>query len=215
MKGRMDQRSSLLSTSKMFLPQHIHVSSVPCYYVHVCFVQVTTCGAPDALTRVGACTFSTVITPSWITEQISGRKVRTPRRAGSAKQFSKLSLGQNKHGRNKPVPSVPSVLSIHPSIRKGKNKAWTYTCNTLFRNGGRNVQGDVLNGGTKRLCTIAHNGCLFVCWQAQACEWPGCRPKGPGLPGVRHHHRGQAAGRPQHGPCRLCSGMCMPLMYFV
>ena len=28
--------------------------SVHCCYVHVCFFQVTTCGAPDALTRLGA-----------------------------------------------------------------------------------------------------------------------------------------------------------------
>ena len=26
---------------------------VHCFYVHVCFIQVTTCGAPDALTRLG------------------------------------------------------------------------------------------------------------------------------------------------------------------
>ena len=41
---------------------------VHCCYVHVCFVQVTMCGAPDA----PRCShFSTVISPSWITEQIS------------------------------------------------------------------------------------------------------------------------------------------------
>ena len=44
---------------------------VHCCYVHVCFVQVTTCGAPDTLTCLGAAHFSTVISPSWITEQIS------------------------------------------------------------------------------------------------------------------------------------------------
>ena len=44
---------------------------VHCCYVHVCLVQMTMCGAPNALTRLGAQHFSTVISPSWITEQIS------------------------------------------------------------------------------------------------------------------------------------------------
>ncbi len=42
--------------------------------------------------------------------------------------------------------------------------------------------------------------------QAEADEQPGLRAKGAGLPGLHHHHRGEAAGRPQHGPCRLCPG---------
>ena len=40
--------------------------------------------------------FSTVISPSWITEQISVvRRTKACQRVGSAKQVSKLSLGQN------------------------------------------------------------------------------------------------------------------------
>ena len=43
-------------------------TSVHCCYVHVCFVQVTTCGTTDAPLCAHS---STVISPSWITEQIS------------------------------------------------------------------------------------------------------------------------------------------------
>ena len=85
-----------------------HTGAVHCCYVHVCFVQVTTCGAPDALTRLGARIFLLLpISPSWITEQLSVGKCahRGRQRIGSAKQVSKLSLGQNKHGRNIRTPS--------------------------------------------------------------------------------------------------------------
>ena len=43
-------------------------------FIHVCFVQVTTCVAPDALTRLRCTHFHSVITPSWITQQISIEK---------------------------------------------------------------------------------------------------------------------------------------------
>ena len=38
-------------------------------FIHVCFIQVTMCGALNALTRYGH--FSIHFTPSWITQQIS------------------------------------------------------------------------------------------------------------------------------------------------
>ena len=37
--------------------EFIDASTVHCCYVHVWFVQVTMCGAPDALTRLGARNF--------------------------------------------------------------------------------------------------------------------------------------------------------------
>ena len=38
-------------------------------------------------------------------------------RVGSAKQVSQLSLGQNKHGRNKPVPKwVTSKINFHVDL---------------------------------------------------------------------------------------------------
>jgi len=48
--------------------------------------------------------FSTVISPSWITEQISVGKC-----AHRTKQASKLSLGQNKHGQNITTPLYPAL----------------------------------------------------------------------------------------------------------
>ena len=35
----------------------VSMETVHCCYVHVCFVQVTTCGAPDVLTRLSARNF--------------------------------------------------------------------------------------------------------------------------------------------------------------
>ena len=35
----------------------VRLASVNCCYVHVCFIQVTSCGVPDALMRLGARTF--------------------------------------------------------------------------------------------------------------------------------------------------------------
>ena len=43
---------------------------VHCCYIHICFVQVTTCGAPKRTDAPRRAHFSTVISPSWITEQI-------------------------------------------------------------------------------------------------------------------------------------------------
>ena len=50
--------------------------------------------------------FSTVISPSWITEQISVGKCahQARQRVRSAKQVSKFSLGQKKHGQNITTP---------------------------------------------------------------------------------------------------------------
>ena len=60
--------------------------------------------------------FSTVITPSWITQQISAEKCAhriESARVGSAKQCSKLSLGPIEHGQNITTPMVPhSVISF-------------------------------------------------------------------------------------------------------
>ena len=44
---------------------------VHCCYVHVCFIQVTTCGAPRCADAPRCTHFTTVISPSWIIEQIS------------------------------------------------------------------------------------------------------------------------------------------------
>ena len=44
-------------------------------FIHVCIVLVTTCGALDVLTRLGARTFLLLShAPSWITQQISVEK---------------------------------------------------------------------------------------------------------------------------------------------
>ena len=58
--------------------------------------------------------FSTVISPSWITEQISVGKSRTEacQCIGSAKQVSKLSLGQNKQGQNITTPPDWSIEEL-------------------------------------------------------------------------------------------------------
>ena len=71
--------------------------SVHCCYDHVCFVQVTTCGAPNGLTCLGVRTFYCYLTFLDHRTNIC-RKVRAP--VGSAKQVSKLSLGQSKHRQN-------------------------------------------------------------------------------------------------------------------
>ena len=81
--------------------------SVHCCYVHVCFVQVTTCGAPDTLTRLGARTFLLLshLLDSQNKYQSESARTEARQRVRSAKQVTKLSLGQNKHGQNIPTPS--------------------------------------------------------------------------------------------------------------
>ena len=84
-----------------------HIHHV-CCYVHVCFVQVKTCGAPDALTCLGACTFLLLShrLGSKNKYQYESACTEVRQRVGSAKQVSKLSLGQNKHGQNITTPYV-------------------------------------------------------------------------------------------------------------
>ena len=77
-----------------------------CCYVHVCFVQVTMCGAPNALTLLGACTFLLLFHLLGSQNKYQQESARTVARqlVGSPKQVSKLSLGQNKHGKNITTP---------------------------------------------------------------------------------------------------------------
>ena len=81
-----------MSWMHRMIPKQVHWR-----FIDVCFIQVTKCGALDALTRHSARTFF-----YWFhtfldhTTNIS-IKVRAPWRR-SAKQCSKLSLGQSKHG---------------------------------------------------------------------------------------------------------------------
>ena len=79
---------------------------VHCCYVYVCFVQVTTCGAPDALKRLSEGTFLLLSHLFGSQNKYQKESVRTKARqcVGSAKQVSKLSLGQNKHGQNITTP---------------------------------------------------------------------------------------------------------------
>ena len=79
---------------------------VHCCYVHVCFIQVTTCGAPNALRRLGACTFLLLSHLLESQNKYQSESARTKARqcVGSTKQVSKLSLGQNKHGQNITTP---------------------------------------------------------------------------------------------------------------
>ena len=79
---------------------------VHCCYVHVCFIQVTTCGAPDALTGLGARIFLLLshLLGSQNKYQKESARTEARQRLGSAKQVSKLSLGQNKHGQNITTP---------------------------------------------------------------------------------------------------------------
>ena len=90
-----------------------------CCYVHVCFVQVTTCGAPEALAlaRFGAHTFLLL---SYLLEsqnkyQKESVHTEAQQRLGSAKQVSKLSIEQNKHGQNITTPfcTVINVSGSH------------------------------------------------------------------------------------------------------
>ena len=64
-----------------------------CFF-HVCFVQVTTCGAPDALTHLGACTFLLLshLNGSHSKYQWKSERTEACQRFGSTKQCSKLSL---------------------------------------------------------------------------------------------------------------------------
>ena len=83
---------------------------MPCCYVHVCFVQVTMCGSPDALTRLGAHTFlllSSLLGSQNKYQQESAR-TEASQCIGSAKQVSKLSLGQKRHGQN-----ITTPLKVH------------------------------------------------------------------------------------------------------
>ena len=75
-------------------------NSVHRCYAHVCFVQVTTCGAPEALTCLGACTFLLLSHLLGSQNKYQQESARTEACIGSAKQCSKLSLGQNKPGPN-------------------------------------------------------------------------------------------------------------------
>ena len=88
--------------------------SVHCCYVHVCFVQVTSCGAPNALTCIGVCTFLLLSHLLGSQKKFQKESVRTEarQRIGRAKQVSTWSLGQNKLGRNKPVPVLQREVSV-------------------------------------------------------------------------------------------------------
>jgi len=81
---------------------------VHCCYVHVCFVQLTTCGAPNSLTRLGACTFLLLSHLLGSQNKYQWESVHTEarQRVGSTKQVSKLSLGQNKHRQNITTPFI-------------------------------------------------------------------------------------------------------------
>jgi len=61
---------------------------------------VTTCGVPDVLTRLGARTFLLLPHLYGSQNKYQDESARTEARQliGSAKQVSKLSHGQNKHG---------------------------------------------------------------------------------------------------------------------
>ena len=80
-------------------------------HVHACFVQVTTCGAPDALTRLGARTFLLLshLLGSQNKYQEESARTEVGQRVGSTKQVSKLSLGRNKHGQNVTTPHPPGM----------------------------------------------------------------------------------------------------------
>ena len=86
----------------MALSLQIGPNLVHCCYVHACFVQVTTFGAPDALTRLSARTFLLLshLLGSQNKCQHESERTKARERVRSAKQVSKLSLGQNKHGQN-------------------------------------------------------------------------------------------------------------------
>ena len=70
--------------------------------IHVCFVQGTTCGAPDTLTRLGTCTFLLLSHFRGSHNKFQKKSAHTEarQRVESAKQCSTLSLGHNKHGKN-------------------------------------------------------------------------------------------------------------------
>ena len=82
--------------------------TVHCCYVHVCFVQVTTCGAPDGLTRLGVRIFLLLshLLDSQNKHQLESAHTEVRQRVRSAKQVSKLSLGQNKHRQNITTPDI-------------------------------------------------------------------------------------------------------------
>ena len=67
---------------------------------------MTTCGAPDGLTHIGARTFLLLSHLLGSQNKYQQESARTEARqsVGSAKQVSKLSLGQNKHGQHITTP---------------------------------------------------------------------------------------------------------------
>jgi len=68
------------------------------------------CGTPDALTRLGARTFLLLSHLLGAQNKYQWESARTEarQRVGSAKQVSKLSLGQNKLGQNITIPKFQS-----------------------------------------------------------------------------------------------------------
>ena len=91
---------------------------------------MTTWGAPDALTCLGARTFQLFshLLGSHKKSQKKCTRSNACQRIGSAKQCSKLSLGQNKHGQNITTPLKQSLQQKHCSTINLQVFFWAIKC---------------------------------------------------------------------------------------
>ena len=75
-------------------------------FIHVCFIQVTMCGAPDGLTRFHAHTFLLLSHPLGSHNKCQYVEKCAHRGKSARREHHTLSLGWNKHGHENSEPSI-------------------------------------------------------------------------------------------------------------